>query len=528
MSMDGSLASRIANIWAETLEWQHVAADDNFFEDLGGQSFLAVVTIERMRRELSLEIGVEDLLECPTVQKLCERVLGDGRSTIQSSASASSLSDVVGDTHSLLPAQYWYVKELRPYEARFSVQAAIASAVPVDGNALRESVSAVLDWHPGLTAALSGPAGLWRLTHTSIAAEDVVSEPDPLVVFQYGVQLGLDQLTRTMRGQLSPAEGRVIQVAHLRATDVAPDLIVVVVHHVACDGLALQVLLSDLERSYKSRLNGAMSGNSPSKPTSLWWANRLGQYMRSPESERERKHWADVPRSDPSPLAQDQPSEDAGLNRITHRRLSSAANARLHESARRQGVSVNELVIACVGTAHRRVTGERRILISNARHGRDIYFDGLSCAASVGWFSYNVPHLLEVEHLSPTESVPSLAEQLRSVPNRGVGNLSLAHSDSQSPEAVRCREMWQNVSVMVNSRIDLLPKRDDSGWKLFVHQPDPGGIWPRERRARVVLDSYEGELHFRWNYHEGLVRADVAGQLVDVFFSELERFFDNG
>jgi hypothetical protein len=517
MNETDSLEARVAGIWAETLGCERVGAEDNFFR-LGGHSFEAVVTIERMRRRLSVAVDVEDLLECPTVQALCDRIRPDRQSRSARVEVSASAADA-GETSFLLPSQHWYVNELTSYSARFSVRAAMASTQTIDNGALHDAVSTVLDWHPGLGMALIRHAGQWRIRPTLVTANDVLSEPDPYVVFEPGIQPGLDTLARTLTERLSPEDGRVFQVAHLRATNHTPDLVVVVVHHIACDGYSLQVLLADLQRSYQQCLDRTTGKHRSPVPSSFWWASRLGQYTNSPESQQECSHWASLPRTEPSPLADDGSLQEPGTNQLIYRRLSGASAIRLRESARRHDVSVNELVIACIGSAYRRVTGDQRMLITNAHHGRDVYLDGLSCAASVGWFSYAVPHVVNVDHLSPTESVRSVAAQLRSVPQRGISGLSLAYADSTAQEAARCREIWENLGLMVNSRIDISEERSAADWQPFAHQPNLDGIWPKERRARLVLDNIDGELQFRWNYHDRLVRADLAVRLTDQFFA---------
>ena len=55
------MQQRIASIWAEVLEIDSVASQDNFF-DLGGYSLLAVRVLERMAEECGVQLELEDLV----------------------------------------------------------------------------------------------------------------------------------------------------------------------------------------------------------------------------------------------------------------------------------------------------------------------------------------------------------------------------------------------------------------------------------------------------------------------------------
>ncbi|WP_406850166.1 amino acid adenylation domain-containing protein [Chromobacterium phragmitis] len=69
------LESRIAALFAETLEREAVRADDDFFA-LGGHSLLAMRLAATLRRELKLPVSVGQIMSSPTVAKLAT-VLSD-------------------------------------------------------------------------------------------------------------------------------------------------------------------------------------------------------------------------------------------------------------------------------------------------------------------------------------------------------------------------------------------------------------------------------------------------------------------
>lgn len=66
---EGEIEQIIADIWCETLLVEKVDRNNNFF-DLGGTSLKAVRMIARMRRDLGVDLSMEDFFGAPTVREL--------------------------------------------------------------------------------------------------------------------------------------------------------------------------------------------------------------------------------------------------------------------------------------------------------------------------------------------------------------------------------------------------------------------------------------------------------------------------
>jgi amino acid adenylation domain-containing protein len=68
----------LASLWRETLQLDHVGADDNFF-DLGGNSLLLTAVHVRLQDALKREIPITDLFEFPTIRRLASHLARGGR-----------------------------------------------------------------------------------------------------------------------------------------------------------------------------------------------------------------------------------------------------------------------------------------------------------------------------------------------------------------------------------------------------------------------------------------------------------------
>ena len=74
----GEVEEQIASLWGDLLQVRRIGRDNTFF-DLGGNSVLATEFVERARRQLGVEIGLRQMLECATVRGLAAVVGGSKR-----------------------------------------------------------------------------------------------------------------------------------------------------------------------------------------------------------------------------------------------------------------------------------------------------------------------------------------------------------------------------------------------------------------------------------------------------------------
>lgn len=72
------LEKKILRLWETKLKRKDLSIRDSFFE-VGGNSLIAVSLILAINRELNVDLGVQVLFECPTVEKLAEKILDSDR-----------------------------------------------------------------------------------------------------------------------------------------------------------------------------------------------------------------------------------------------------------------------------------------------------------------------------------------------------------------------------------------------------------------------------------------------------------------
>jgi non-ribosomal peptide synthase protein (TIGR01720 family) len=216
--------------------------------------------------------------------------------------------------------------------------------------------------------------------------------------------------------------------------------LLVVIHHLAVDGVSWRVILEDLEAAYL-QLEAGRAVRLPLKTTSYkHWAERLAIEAQSERREQEVGYW----------LMQTGELFDSGMRAADNRSSSKAqwrfpvdypggqntiasagaVQVRLSAEESRALVQVvpatyrtqiNDVLLTALAAAFARWTGRRSLLVDVEGHGREDLFEDVDVSRTVGWFTSLCPVRLRLAEGDVGASLKSIKEHLRSVPERGIG-----------------------------------------------------------------------------------------------------------
>ncbi|WP_330333710.1 amino acid adenylation domain-containing protein [Streptomyces sp. NBC_00536] len=236
----------LCGLFATALAVEHVGIDDNFF-DLGGHSLLAMRLVAAVRAELGAEVGVRDLFEAPTVAALAERL---GRAL-----PATALAPLVRTEPrparvplSFAQARLWFLNRMEETErASYNIPVVLRLTEAVDAVALQAALDDVVGRHETLRTVFPETGGEPCQVIVPAAAGLV-----PLSV------VGTDEGgARERIAELSALPFDLASELPLRAAlfALAPEehLLVLVLHHIAGDGLSMRPLTEDLTAAYEAR-----------------------------------------------------------------------------------------------------------------------------------------------------------------------------------------------------------------------------------------------------------------------------------
>jgi amino acid adenylation domain-containing protein/non-ribosomal peptide synthase protein (TIGR01720 family) len=434
----------LCTLAAELLGLAHVGIDDNFFA-LGGDEMLALQLVRRMV-QAGFTLTLQDVYADQTVEALAVAARRS-ETPWQPVWDASTATGVVNPT----PLMHQFLERGGPIE-RFSQ--AMLLQVPRD---LTEAdlvavIQALLDHHDTLRLRLERSAqGDWGL---DIAPRRAVSARACLTRVELG---GLDaparharmqQAARETVGRLEPRAGRVLQAVWFPGTDTGRLLLVI--HHLAVDGMSWQILVPDLAVAWEAVVQGETPQLAPVHTPFRVWAQHLAEQTRNGVL-AELPAWEAILATGtplvPGPMLD--PAQDtfasAGHLRVAlpvplTATLLTAVPAALHTPLHDVLLAALAVAVAVWRRGHGG-TQDGAVLVDIEGHGREPWASGIDLARTVGWFTHLYPVALELGELDLEAALAGSAalgqvlqrvkEQLLAIPSggRSYGQLRYLHPE---------------------------------------------------------------------------------------------------
>jgi non-ribosomal peptide synthase protein (TIGR01720 family) len=305
----------------------------------------------------------------------------------------------------------------------------------------------------------------------------------------------------------------------VQAVWLRPDRLLLTIHHLAVDGVSWRILADDLA----ALLHGSLL---PAHTTSFRrWAQQLILDAHRPERVKELSHWEDVLREPNEPLARRAPGAP-GDSIADVRRFSLTLCSRL----------AAPLLSTVPAVCHGRIsdvllaTFARAIAAWRERHGRgqgtsvslDVESHGrdgldLDSSRTVGWFTALYPVRLDPGSLDPVRALKQIKEQLRTVPDNGIGFGMLRYLNAETAPvlaALPTPEIGFNYLGRLVGRDAAVVDGDTAAGEFAPHALD---------LTALMIDGPEGpELTASWSWSPALLPEAEVRDLADAWFAELE------
>ncbi|MFG1610267.1 amino acid adenylation domain-containing protein [Actinoplanes sp. NPDC049265] len=399
---------QLCDLFAAVLGLPSVGADDDFFA-LGGDSIVSIQLVSRARAA-GLGISPRDVFRHKTPEALAREV---------------TVEPVVTED----PREAWGTAPLTPVMRWLH---------EVDGPIRGYSQSMLLRAPDGLT-----PAGLTRVLQTVVDRHDMLraritadgidipapGTPAGLVHAERYDEAALPTIAAAARDRLDPAAGVLLQAVLLH-----PGHVLLVVHHLAVDGVSWRVLLPDLA--------AAWAGPGPLRPAGTSfrrWARELDRLARDERIVAQLPYWTEV-LNGPRPAFTGRPLDPARdtvgacaefalvLPPEETRPLLTTLPVAFH-------ATVNDVLLTALALALRDWSGGGLIMLEG--HGREEQLvAGADLSRTVGWFTTEYPVRLDLGPEDAGEALKTVKERLRAVPDNGIGYGLLRHLNPDTGAAL--------------------------------------------------------------------------------------------
>ncbi|HVW83946.1 MAG TPA: amino acid adenylation domain-containing protein, partial [Bryobacteraceae bacterium] len=507
----------LAAVWAKVLRVARPGINDNFFE-LGGDSILSIQMISLARRE-GLNLTPKQLFANQTIAELAA-VAGEV------TTSASSHETVSGDVP-LTPIQRWFfeqdLQEVHHYNQAFLFEV----GEKLDRASFERALNEVSRQHDALRLRCIREANGWHQFYSPSDHAPSLTWVDLASLDESAQRRHIETAAATMQASLDLENGPIWRIAYFNLGSARSGRLLVIVHHIAVDGISWRPLLEDLETAYR-QLRAAQPVALPPKTTSFkTWAERLSGWAHSEAAAKDLEWWQSVVASASSKDSwefadtDESPSDDTEGSAATLQLALSRneTDALLHLVPSAYNTRINDTLLTALARAWAACNGSHSLFTNLEGHGRENLFDDVDLSRTAGWFTSIFPVRLELpatgEQWQPGEALKSVKEQLRRIPRQGISYGVLRYLAPDS-----------GLSAMPEPRMvfNYLGQFDQvlAGSKMLRFAPESAGPWhsPKQVRCHALEINamvIQGSLEVSWTFRRGPRREAHVRRLANEF-----------
>jgi amino acid adenylation domain-containing protein/non-ribosomal peptide synthase protein (TIGR01720 family) len=510
----------LAGIWKDVLGLEIVGVHDNFFE-LGGDSIISLQIIARAN-QAGLQITTKQLFQHQTIAELA--------AVASTTSSIKAEQGLVTGVVPLTPIQHWFFDQNWSEVHHFNQSMLLVVPPDLKPELLSQVVKKLIIHHDALRMRFVLDESGWQQRKTDIC------EPAPFQVIDLSAapieeqKAAIEQRAAKLQTTLNLEEGPLLRVVLFNLGNDLPGRLLLIIHHLVVDGVSWRILLEDIATAYQ-QLEQTQAVQLPPKTTSFKdWAVKQRSYGLKPVLEQQLDYWLAQSSSDTTPLPVDFPDGIEANTEGSTAEISvflSAEETRtlLQEVPSVYNTQINDVLLTALVQTFAQWTGSGNLLIALEGHGREELFDDVDLSRTVGWFTTIFPVLLQLgETYSPGVVLKSIKEQLRRIPNRGIGYGILRYL-SQNAEGSKqlCKLTTPSLCFNYLGQFDQVRAEPIS---LGFAQENPGRVYsPLAHRSHlldVIGQVVEGKLQMIWFYSQNIHRRSTIERLATEYNSALK------
>ncbi|MBA4602106.1 non-ribosomal peptide synthetase [Thermoactinomyces mirandus] len=517
-SPTNEVEEKLVQIWEEVLGLESVGIHDDFFE-LGGDSIKAIQIISRLH-QLDFKLKINDLFDNPTICELAPCI---------ELAEAEADQDHVEGEVPLTPIQHWFFEQNFANLHHWNQSMMLFHPDGFDSHLVKQAFLKLVEHHDALRMVFEPEGQKWVQRIRGLEEGEFFTfhefdfrhETDPAPK----IRKVADELQRSN----DLFQGRLVQLGLFRTNQ--GDHLLIVIHHLLIDGISWRILLEDFAKVYQ-QASASQELVLPNKTSSYQrWSKRLAEYANTPDALAELSYWKQVEEAAVPSLPKDYapPKQRVLLDHetVTVQLTEEETKKLLTGVHHAYHTEINDLLLTALLLALQKWTGENKAVINLEGHGREEIMNELDISRTVGWFTSSYPVVLHLEKTDVGEAIKQIKEQLRKIPNKGIGYGILKYLTSpQQKEGIGFR-VQPEISFNYLGQFDR-----DFDHELFGPSVMPKGdeVSPLSS-SPYLLNIYGLVMHHRlemhFDYNQKIHRAETITRVAEEFMSKLRLIIEH-
>jgi amino acid adenylation domain-containing protein/non-ribosomal peptide synthase protein (TIGR01720 family) len=400
----------LAKIWQDVLGLDRIGLNDNFFM-LGGDSIKTIQITSRLNKE-GYKVEMRDIFLYPTISKLSPFLRKTGRIPDQS---------IIQGNVPLTPIQRWFFKNKLADSHHFNHAVMLYSGEGLEEKAVKAVFGKIHQHHDALRMIYKEENG--EMIQINQGLESPLSLEVHDLRNQENAKEILEQIANRIQASIDLENGPLMKLGLFHLDD--GDRLLIVIHHLAIDGVSWRILFEDIEtlyRQYKNRENFKL----PLKSDSFkLWSEKLSVYANSELFLKETTYWAKIESTAIPIIKRDFEEEENYL--IDTDRLSFSLSEEETKNLLTKvnypfGTEINDILLTALGLGLNKVYGNKQMLIALEGHGREGILEDININRTIGWFTSLIPVILDFSFAADlSRQIKEVKECLNQVPHKGIG-----------------------------------------------------------------------------------------------------------
>lgn len=488
-------------IWTELLGQSDISIDDNFFA-IGGDSILSIQVVSRAKAN-NIQLTVKQLFEYQTIRALAKVASASVRTFSQQKS--------VGKQE-LLPIQQWYLNSDSSALEHFHQSQLFSLPKEFDVTFVRQFAKACVERHDIFSLAFNLVDGHWNGEYQSLSIDTIdnlVEEVD--LTGQSDAQRAalISEVGSLVKRNFDLSAGGLIRFVYFSSDNQEESRLLIGIHHLIVDGVSWRILTNDLQIAHSQWLNSKPIQLSSKTTSFQQWGEVLKEYGATDALNTQKSYWlkqlSPCTEGEAFTKISDTDTYDTAKTQVVE--LSQKqTQALLSETSTAYNTQTQDLLVTSLMQALYRWLGRSQMRISFESHGRAEIDESIDLSETIGWFTSVYPLKLSLTQSGSTISLPnsikSIKERLRSVPDNGVGFGVLQHILKDADITER---LTQITSPVVFNYLGQLEQKHDTRGFTFAsedHGEDIGIGHKRTHTLGINCAVVGGALKINVDYHE--------------------------
>lgn len=409
------IESQLVSIWEEVLNFSPISTEDNFFE-IGGDSILSIQIISKARKN-GIVLSPNQLFEHQTISELA----------LFAKAEVKEISVQVAHGYiELTPIQHWFFDIHRNAPHYWNQIVEIKGSKQVTYDTLKKIIEEIIGYHDALRLNFVKQNDGWGATISeSIKAEycfhfDLKSAKN---VEEQNEEIRKSIISNQEKGDL--AADNLFRALFFECGNLQKNKIYLIAHHLVVDMISWNIIENDFSAGIEQIEQGEQIVFDQKTHSVKAWGNKLRQLASAETLKNEIPYWGI--QSEWQKLPKDFDTNYSFLVEHTFvtysKELSENYTSMLvNESNVAFNTNVEDLLLTALVKTICDWSHSKQLHLGIERHGRSSELSALDVSNTVGWFTSYFPlNLSYISDFNLEHLVKSIKEQLRQVPNGGIG-----------------------------------------------------------------------------------------------------------